>query len=519
MHLLSCKNPQRVYNKYINEYVWVPCGHCSICKNRRAAHFTQLLEDEQLQHRYCFFVTLTYSDEYLPRLQPVDFEINKSLDKSYFSSRERDRICIPFSQLFDDKHKDEFDEADLDFFYDWIDAGGLPIASKSDCQLFLKRLNKYIHDKITGQYKNFRYFLVSEFGSTTFRPHYHAIFYCDNEELGNRFADCVAACWEFGRIDTQYVENSACAYCAQYVNKSDDLPYVYKNRALAPFYLCSRNPFIGTFRQRAEDDFEMVNDTVVETPARKAKDSTQYVNVPLQPCYQNRLFPKPPCYRSLSDTLRVEFYQISRRFRIDSLKRFIGDVFDYITCDLLHTELRDFLSNKLVFSDVKDELFRFDHRDPSVLFDKTSFNWLRRLYYFAKRVTCQACQFGYTLAKYKSKIEDYYNKKELWLLRKMYEYQELLAPTEVESIVVMYPEYLFQNGYTISQYIGELDCLEPKLYIADCDYYSYSNKKTHFKNAYLDSTEFRVKYPVLHKIIKKFYYAKKCNEAIEALAA
>ena len=73
MHLLSCEHPQRVYNKYSQEYVWVPCGKCNICKNRRAAHYTELLERERSQHLFTFFVTLTYSDEHLPMLSFGDF--------------------------------------------------------------------------------------------------------------------------------------------------------------------------------------------------------------------------------------------------------------------------------------------------------------------------------------------------------------------------------------------------------------------------------------------------------------
>lgn len=519
MHLLSCKNPHRVYNKYINEYVWVPCGKCSICQNRRAAHFTQLLEDERLQHRFCFFVTLTYSDEYIPLLQPVDFEVYPTLDKLYCSSRGRDGICIPFSQLFPEDKTDDYDLADIDFFTDWLDHGGLPIVSKTDAQLFLKRLNKKCHDKVTHQFKNFRYFLVSEYGSTTFRPHFHAIFYVDNSELANRFSDCIASCWEFGRVDCKFVENSACAYVASYVNKSDDLPYVYKNRSLAPFYLCSRNPFIGAFRQCPEDDQKVVNNSIVEIPVRESKNSTKFINVPLQPGYQNRLFPKPPSYRSLPDSLRIEFYQIGRRFRLDSCKGFMNQIYDYISQDIVHTELRDFLSAKLSFSDARSLMFRFDHRNPWVLFDDTSFNWLRRLYYFARRVTCQACQFGLRILDYMSKIMDYYDKKELYLLRKMYELQERISVTDPDSCAVMYPEYLFSNGYTTQSYIKELDCIEPKLQIADADYFSYSNKKCHFKNAYLDSLALKRSSYKLFKIIKKFYYAKKCNEVIETLAA
>ena len=98
MHLLSCKNPKRVYNKYTGEYIWVPCGMCTICKNRRSAHYTSLLERERMQHRYSFFVTLTYSEENIPYISPGDYVERKSWDDVEFvSNRSDDDICIPFS--------------------------------------------------------------------------------------------------------------------------------------------------------------------------------------------------------------------------------------------------------------------------------------------------------------------------------------------------------------------------------------------------------------------------------------
>lgn len=124
MQLLSCEHPVRVFNRFVNDYIWVPCGKCAICKNKRAAHYTELLEREKLQHSYAFFVTLTYSDESLPFISQ-GFLDNIADTKVYVSSRSRDCICIPFAELFPSDKEDEyyqFDEdgnklgsADLDF--------------------------------------------------------------------------------------------------------------------------------------------------------------------------------------------------------------------------------------------------------------------------------------------------------------------------------------------------------------------------------------------------------------------
>ena len=514
MRLLSCSHPKRVYNKYSGEYVFVPCGECAICKNRRASHYTALLERERLQHKYCFFVTLTYSDEKIPVLNSQDFFQRDTIEIDYFGSRERDGIRIPFTDLFPKDKKGDYLQADIDFFAGWLEHGGLPYASKTDVQLFLKRLNKYAHDKITHQFKNFRYFIVSELGSTTFRPHFHGIFFVDDDGLASQFEDCVSSCWQLGIIDSQSVENSACGYVAQYINKSADMPYVYQHKSLRPFFLCSRNPFIGTLSKCEADDKEIVDNSIVTSCIREKPNSNKFVVVPHEQSYQNRLFPKCPCYGSVTDTLRTQFYSISRRFCGETLQDFLGQIFDYMV-SLAKDELALYLRAKLNFSKLDFK----DYRNPLLLFDEVSFNFLRRLFYFGRKVARQACQFGLSIYAYTKKIVDYYNNKEIYLLHEQYQTQEIVSADDVEACACMYPEFLFNNNYTVVSYAAECDCSVVNNQIADAIHFYFSNKKTHFKNAYFDSLRLKETSKFLYNLLKTYFYAKKCNETLEAFAA
>ena len=512
MHLLSCKNPKRIYNKYSNEYVWVPCGECSICKNRRAAHYTALLEREKLQHPYCFFVTLTYDEDHLPVLRVPDFVERVDFPGTFESSRSRDNICVSFEDLFPHDKIFDYTQADIDFFKSWIQYGGLPIVSKSDVQLFLKRLNKYAHDHYTSTFKNFRYFIVSEYGSTTFRSHYHAIFYVDNSRFAEGFKDSVSACWKYGINDTQPVENSACGYVSQYLNKFSDMPYVYKNKSIRPFFLCSRNPFIGALSECSQNDTEIVNNSVVTQIIRRSSHATKFDVVPLEQSYQNRLFPKCPDFKSISDTLRTQFYTIYRRFSGKTLRSFLSEIYDYMTCS--NEMMAEYFRLKLNFNK-----FAFPWSDPLILFDEYSFNWLRRLYYFGRKVARQACQFGLSIIGYVRKILDYYNNKELYLLKSQYEFEQEVSQVDCDSLALVYPEFLFSVGISISDYIVDMQCFLAQEQIANADYLAFSNKKSHFKNAYLDSLRLKSEARHLYNIIKTYLYAKKCNETLEAFAA
>lgn len=87
-----------------------PCGQCLHCRINRARVWTHRLLLEQKSHAASVFVTLTYSDEFIPA--------DSSLEPS-------------------------------------------------DIQLFLKRLRYFLGDR------KIRYYVVGEYGTATKRPHYH----------------------------------------------------------------------------------------------------------------------------------------------------------------------------------------------------------------------------------------------------------------------------------------------------------------------------------------------------------
>lgn len=112
---------------------------------------------------------------------------------------------------------------------------GIAIVSKKHIQDWLKRLRKAL-----PKY-HIRYFLVSEYGPTTFRPHYHAILF------GLPFTidvyNVLLNSWNKGFIKVDEVTPGRIRYVAQYSLIPADLPEIYKKHK--PFMLCSRKPGIG----------------------------------------------------------------------------------------------------------------------------------------------------------------------------------------------------------------------------------------------------------------------------------
>lgn len=532
---MSCEHPQRVYNKYIGEYVWVTCGKCNTCKNAKAARYTDALERERLNHRYCFFVTLTYSDEELPKYHESffsDYELSAEswIDNNVelVSNREYDKECIPFKDLYTKDFEMSIPDRNL-FFTLYKTFGGIPYASMSDIQYFNKRLNKFFRDNATGKFKNFRYFVVSEFGSTTIRPHFHGIYYTDRPECARLFKDGVSVCWKHGITDCQYVEKSACSYVAQYVNKLFDLPLFYQKAPFAPRYLFSKHlgckDFTDTFGTMSDDTTDLqtlFNNEVVTCCRRKGASSTSFMVSTLDKSTQNFLYPKCPFFKQISHSCRVELYNIGARFFQGTFEGFRQRVVNYIrriyfdpawNFRLLNTELSDFLLN----------VFYNDYMSEDEEKCNRAYGWLRRLYYTSRKVLRNACNMKVSLSTYVEKIENYYNKKELYLIGKMYDFQKKYVEAKEcvsDDLVLMYPEFLHTN---LKSSFGEfLTIFTPQDVISqrkDAAYFAFSNKKTHFKNAYLDSLQYKENYKLLYNSLKTFIYAKECNEITEAFAS
>ena len=77
----ECLHPVRVLNKYTNEVLYVPCGHCYSCVKNKANRDTALAINMASHFRYCYFVFLSYKDEFLPYMEmykssPIDDEHN-----------------------------------------------------------------------------------------------------------------------------------------------------------------------------------------------------------------------------------------------------------------------------------------------------------------------------------------------------------------------------------------------------------------------------------------------------------
>lgn len=191
---MICRNP------YVKGFLAVGCGQCHRCRMTRRRVWTHRLLLESFSHKFSSFVTLTYSDEFIPPGGTLD---------------------------------------------------------ERDVSLWLKRLRKAVYPQ------KLRYYIVGEYGSEGERPHYHAAIFglqgC-HYPLQNKFQRAVCECsqcalirntWKKGRTDCAYLELDSAQYIAGYVMKrklrDDDPEFGDTLRGRLPEKAwMSRHPGIGT---------------------------------------------------------------------------------------------------------------------------------------------------------------------------------------------------------------------------------------------------------------------------------
>lgn len=222
------------------------------------------MEQEYRNWKYAYFITMTYSNEHIPYVTletPVETRLVYDNDGTdYLQEIEHpeylDNVRNFFVEMPENKHlkrlRKRFDEHSLYVCPECIDVGiPIPSVSKQDVQNWLKRVRErysYEHD---DERLKFKYFVCSEYGPSTFRPHYHAIIFV-NLNVGD-FSRYFISDWEsnYGNVKWKFRPitynkkngvGDAMAYVAKYCSKPSfaENPYVVNRVIPKCFRLISK---------------------------------------------------------------------------------------------------------------------------------------------------------------------------------------------------------------------------------------------------------------------------------------
>jgi hypothetical protein len=171
---------------FVKSLYQIPCGKCLGCLEDRAKDWTcrNLMELKTCDN--AIFLTLTYDESHLP--------INH----------------------------------------------GFPTLNKTDLSAFLKRLRKHFEPF------KLRFFACGEYGTRTFRPHYHLIVY-GYPYFENRWAetDELSKIWKNGNVYLGSVTAQSIAYVSRYVVKKQGITSALNKYQQKEFVDMSRRPGIG----------------------------------------------------------------------------------------------------------------------------------------------------------------------------------------------------------------------------------------------------------------------------------
>lgn len=249
-YLLSeCLHPVKVLNKYTNDVIYVPCGHCYSCLKNKSNRDTSLAMNIASNFKYCYFVLLSYEDRYLPYMElksvdPLDDTrsnytfsfINRSLRIPVSNGKDRIIEDSPFefthsmaSSEYQDiivKSHGHYDFLRKSVVYPRFEDcdNRIPYCNTSDCQKFLKRLRFHSNKKYNEE---IRFYGVSEYGPRTYRPHWHLLLFFNSDELASSIQQLVSESWSYGRANCELSRGGSAAYVASYVNSNVCLPSLY----------------------------------------------------------------------------------------------------------------------------------------------------------------------------------------------------------------------------------------------------------------------------------------------------
>jgi hypothetical protein len=245
----ECLRPIRVLNKYTNEVLYVPCGHCYSCVKNKSNRDTSLAMNMSSHFRYCYFVFLSYTDEYLPYMQmtkvdPLDDSCNlytfNSVNRNIRIHRDRgsDRVIddasfsithsmtpVEYQNIIVKSHG-RYDFSRKSVVYpDFSQCDNrIPYCNMADCQLFLKRLRFHISKKYN---EKICYYAVSEYGPRTYRPHWHLLLFFNSPQLTEVISQYVSSSWSYGNTNCELSRGGSASYVASYVNSTVCLPPLF----------------------------------------------------------------------------------------------------------------------------------------------------------------------------------------------------------------------------------------------------------------------------------------------------
>ena len=259
-----CNNPVPVVGRH--GVTLVGCHSCVQCRVAAQEHLCKLLEVEASKHKYVEFITNTYDDMHLPYidtsyLYPFGYALripnrvikkyNRRTKKFYYVE---DKISKSFqltdfgtidtaSMLRDyysriDKYYNRFPNRSRGIRNNSV----IPVLWYDDIRKYIARLRKWF---LKEYGETIRYYIICEYGTQSFRPHYHILLFHDSPRARADFRVVrtlpmstpdnprevcrkldLAQIWHYGDTTTKVTDGNMQEYVSKYLTQHSDFPRV-----------------------------------------------------------------------------------------------------------------------------------------------------------------------------------------------------------------------------------------------------------------------------------------------------
>lgn len=269
-----CTNPIRITKRQLDgsssEQI-VPCGKCAECRSKKHSDFACLSVLEARNCKSMYMATFTYRNDVVPIAKVVCYwRDGKLVDvpfRGFVEDSKYREICVKHMEdsnkrvLSDSKPlvsvshirrkhyetEDSFDEVVY-----------TPSLRREDVRLFLKRCRVAWY-RAFGKNMSYRYAIFGEYGSSTKRPHYHALFF----DLTKEEAAFLSERWnkEFGFTRFDFIPEfnpdgsparvKVANYVSKYIAKGvEDYPAVALNLVERPRRFSSRKYGVSSISEK-----------------------------------------------------------------------------------------------------------------------------------------------------------------------------------------------------------------------------------------------------------------------------
>lgn len=259
-----CNNPISVVGRHGTTLVG--CHSCIQCRVAAQEHLCKLLEVEASKHKYVEFLTLTYDDLHLPYIDtsfmyPFGYALripNRVIKKYNRKTKSYYFVEDKISKSFQLTSFDTIDTASMlrdyyiriDKYYSRFPSRSrgirnnsvVPILWYDDIRKYIGRLRKWFKKNYN---ETIRYYIICEYGTQSFRPHYHILLFHDSPRARADFRDVrvlsqstkanprevcfklyLAELWVYGDTTTKVTDGNMQEYVSKYLTQHSDFPRV-----------------------------------------------------------------------------------------------------------------------------------------------------------------------------------------------------------------------------------------------------------------------------------------------------